>query len=216
MTPEKRAAVNKLASLLLFAAKSINQALREYESTLTRFAYDVLNGNSSAVDFRRLHKALIKASARSAFEEGWREGGGKLEDTEADDIALIGEFVSEQTGFVNDFAAWLATTNDEGKRNWEMKRRILADRTASWVLALQNFAERVAARARGDQYLTYDGEDGEESCDECQEYKGQRHRLSWWEKRGLTKRNGNDNFSCGRWAPCHHHFYYDDGKLALE
>lgn len=215
-SPEHKAAAARVASLLLYAAKSINQALREYEATLTRFAFDVLNGNSGAVDFRRAHKALIKSSAKSAFEEGWIEGGGKLDDTEADDIATIGDFVSDQSAYVNDFGAWLVTTDDKGKRNWEMKLRQLAERIAAWVLALQNFAERTAARAKGDPYLTYAGDDGEESCEECQEYKGQRHRLSWWEKRDLLKRNGNDNFGCGRWAPCQHHFYYDDGKLAVE
>ena len=216
ITPEKRAAADKLATLLLFAAKSINQALNEYENVLTRLSYEVLNGTSDAVDFRRAHKALIKSSAKGAFEEGWIEGGGDLADTEPDDIALIGDFVSEQSAFVNDFAAWLASTDDNGKRNWEMKRRVLAERIGAWVLALQNFAERVALRAKGDPYLTFDGDDGEESCDECQEYKGQRHRMSWWDKRGLTKRNGNDNYGCGRWAPCHHHFFTDDGKQAIE
>lgn len=209
-------AAARVAELLLIAAKSINQALREYDNVLTRLAFDVLNGNMGAVDFRRAHKALIKSSAKDAFEQGWREGGGRLEDTEADDIALIGEFVAEQSGFVNDFAAWLVTTNEDGKRNWEMKRRILAERIAAWVLALQNFSERIAARAQGDPYLTFDGDDGEESCDECQEYKGQRHRMSWWERRGLLKRNGNDNYGCGRWEPCHHHFFYDNGKQAVE
>lgn len=216
ISPAHRAAAARLAEVLLFAAKSINESLREYDAALTRMAYDVLNGSSGAVDFRRSHKALIKAIAKSAFEQGWIEGGGKIEDTEPDDIALIGEFVADQSGFVNDFAAWLASTNDEGKRNWEMKRRMLADRIAAWVLALQNFAERVAARAKGDPYLTFAGDDGEESCDECQEFKGQRHRMSWWEKRDLLKRNGNDNYGCGRWGPCHHHFFYDDGKLAVE
>lgn len=216
ITPEKRAAADKLAALLALAIKSINQALNEYESTLQRMAFDVLNGNSDAIDFRRAHKALLKSVAKYAFEQGWIEGGGRLEDTEPDDIAMIGDFVSEQSGFVNDFASWLVETNDEGKRNWEMKRRVLAERIAAWVLALQNFAERVAARAKGDPYLTFDGDDGEESCDECQEYKGDRHRMSWWERRGLLKRNGNDNYGCGRWAPCQHHFYYDDGKLAVE
>lgn len=214
--PNHKAAAAKVANLLILAAKSINQALREYENVLTRQAYEVLNGTSDAIDFRRAHKALLKSSAKSAFEEGWIEGGGKLEDAEPDDIAMIGDFVTEQSGFVNDFATWLASTDDNGKRNWEMKRRQLAERIAAWVLALQNFAERVAARAKGDPYLTFDGDDGAESCDECQEYKGQRHRMSWWEKRDLIKRNGNDNYGCGRWAPCHHHFYYDDGKLAVE
>lgn len=205
-----------LIELYPAAQKSISEAVGEYENVLTRYAYDVLTGRMDAIDFRRAHKALIKSSALNVFEQGWIEGGGDPKDTEPDDIALYKDWASEQTGFVNDFAAWLASTDENGKRNWEMKRRALADRLAAWALAARNLGEQAAARAKGDPYLTFSGDDGEESCDECQEYKGQRHRLSWWDKRGLLKRNGNDNYGCGRWEPCHHHFFYDDGRLAVQ
>lgn len=212
-------AINKaLADVLIMpgSAKSVNSVLREYDDRLTRFAFEVLNGQMDAVDFRRAHKALIRTVSNDVFAEGWREGGGDPKDTEPDDIALLKDWEREQVGFVNDFAAWLASTDENGKRNWEAKRRQLAERIAAWVLAARNLGEQAAARAKGDPYLTFDGDDGEESCDECREYKGQRHRLSWWDRRGLLKRNGNDNYGCGRWAPCQHHFFYDDGKLAID
>lgn len=204
------------AVLKMYGQKSISQAVAEYENALTRYAFDTLNSKMDAIDFRRAHKALLKAAAKNSFEEGWREGGGDVADTEPDDIAVMRDWERDQAGYVNDFAAWLVTTDENGKRNWEMKRRQLAERLAAWALAARNLGEQAAARAKGDPYLTFSGDDGEESCDECQEYKGQRHRLSWWEKRGLTKRNGNDNYGCGRWEPCHHHFYFDDGKQAIQ
>jgi len=64
-------------------------------------------------------------------------------------------------------------------------------------------------------YLTYNGEDGEESCRQCQKYKGQRHKKSWWESRGLLGRNGNENFDCGRWENCHHNYYNDAREQVL-
>jgi len=64
------------------------------------------------------------------------------------------------------------------------------------------------ARGMGDPPLRYDGDDGEESCEECQEYKGQTHRRTWWDKRGLLARNGNPNFGCRRFDNCHHSYFH--------
>lgn len=197
-------------------SKSINEVARNYDTQLSRFALQVLHGMMDAVDFRRAHKVLLHEMARAMGTDGWLEGGGKADDFEGDDLAVMDEWERDQASYVNDFAAWLASPGEDGKRNSPEKRAALDGRIEAWVSSLINLGDQMKARAKGDPFLTFQGDDGLDSCEECQEYQGQRHKLSWWEKRGLTKRNGNDAFGCGRWDTCNHHFYYDNGEMAIE
>ncbi len=181
-----------------------------YRNDLGNLVKELLRGSGrlSKAQFRHDMKGIIKDYAREGFRVAWEEGGGDVSETESDDIALIDEWRTEQQGFVDGFADWLRD---------KMSDLDLADsRLDAWAASFQNFLERIKLRAEGDPLLTYDGDDGQESCDECQEYKGQSHRLSWWEKRDLTKRNGNENYGCGRWEPCQHHFYNSKGEQVIE
>jgi hypothetical protein len=89
-------------------------------------------------------------------------------------------------------------------------------RVEMWLSSLDGIYAEGKLRGRDNVMLTFDGDDGEESCQDCQKYKGQRHSAKWWVKRDLVRRNGNDHYDCGRWAPCQHHFYTDDGALYAE
>ncbi len=180
-----------------------------YKSDLGNLVQEFLRGGGrlSKAQFRHDMKGIIKDYAREGFRVAWEDGGGSIDETESDDIALIEEWRTEQQGFVNAFSDWLKDKNSD--------LDLVGSRLDSWAVSFQNFVEHVKLRAEGDLMLTYNGDDGDESCDECQEYKGQIHRLSWWEKRGLTKRNGNENFGCQRWDNCHHHFYNSKGDAVI-
>jgi len=180
-----------------------------YKNDIGNLVQELLRGSGrlSKAQFRHDMKGIIKDYAREGFRTAWEEGGGNVEETESDDIAMIDEWRTEQQGFVNDFSDWLKDKDSD--------LDLVDSRIDAWVSSFVNFIERVKLRAEGDPMLTYDGDDGSESCDECQEYKEQSHRLSWWEKRNLTKRNGNDNYGCGRWDNCHHHFYNSTGEMVI-
>ena len=180
-----------------------------YKNDIGNLVQELLRGSGrlSKAQFRHDMKGIVKDYAREGFRVAWEEGGGDVNETEAGDVELIDEWRTEQQGFVDGFADWL--------KNKDSDLDLVDSRLESWAASFQNFLERVKLRAEGDPMLAYDGDDGQESCDECQEYKGQRHRLSWWEKRNLTKRNGNDNYGCGRWDNCHHHFYNSAGDLVI-
>lgn len=194
------------------AAATIDDVVSGYGDDLSGLVQELLRGGHqlSKADFRRDMKKAIKDWAKQVFEVAWEEGGGSIDETETDDLALLQDFVSEQQSHVSDFSDWLTdkeTDLDEAP-----------ERVDLWEESMQNFGERVKLRAEGDPMIYLDGDDGEESCDECQEYKGKdnAHRLSWWEKRGLTARNGNENFGCRRFAHCHHSYYYvKNGELAI-
>jgi hypothetical protein len=49
----------------------------------------------------------------------------------------------------------------------------------------------------------FTGEDGAESCSDCQRLKGQRHRMKDWTRKGLRPRVDTSAFECGGWM-CQH------------
>ena len=194
--------VARLLSHALKAEATIDDVASGFENDLGDLIQSLLRGGHrlSKSDFRRDVKKLIKDWAKQIFNVGWEEGGGDIADIESDDLALLEEFTQEQQGHVNDFSDWL--TDKESDLD------DVPDRVSLWAESMTNLGQQARARAMGDPSLRFDGDDGEESCEECQEYKGQTHRLSWWEKRDLTKRNGNENYGCKRFDNCHHSFFH--------
>lgn len=195
------------------ALKSIAKAVDIYRAQIGGLVQSLLRGGGrmSKGAFRSQFKKAIADNAPLVWREGWIEGDGDPEDIGREESDTVDEFIQEQQVFVNDFSDWLTSKDadlDEA-----------TDRLDTWAASMKNLGELAKARAMGDPPLTYktDGRHSEVGCDECDEYEGQTHKLSWWEDRGLTKRNGNDNFGCGRWGPCPHHFYHSKtGKLVIE
>ena len=193
--------------------KSIGQIVNQYRDQLYNIVYNCFRSGDS-VDMRRAHKALLRDMAGKVYDEGLREGGISPEDMDAEDRDARNEAVSdwtaEQASFVNQFAKDTA----EARLDSDKRTAILA-RVPLWVDSLRNFGEAGKLAALGNIALTFDGDDGAESCDTCQRYTGQRHRRKWWADRGLLERNGNPNYECGRWDNCHHHFKDDSGKVIV-
>lgn len=193
--------------------KTINQIVAGYSNRLTGIVRDAMR-TGDAVDMRRAHKALLKNVARDVYRDGLREGGIEPKDETPEDRAateeVIDDWIAGQLEFVNQFAKDAAAV----KRDKAARDAIIA-RVDQWGLSLRNFGEAGKLAALGNIMLTFDGDDGEESCDDCQRYKGQRHRRNWWAERGLLARNGNENFECGRWENCHHEFRDDKGAVVV-
>jgi hypothetical protein len=196
--------------------KSVNEVLREYTDVLERYVVDTVNGNMTSGEMSRAHKALLKRLAPEAYREGMREGGVRDPEAEMedDDDSAIDDWIAEQAQYTLEFARACAEAGDatgDDKRN---KRDAVLDRAGEWVDSLRVLGQRGYLSAKGNIPLTFDGDDGEESCVTCDKYKGQRHRKSWWEKRGLLGKP-NSLYVCGRFK-CQHGFYDDDGTLVIE
>lgn len=191
--------------------KTIGQIINRYTDQLTNLVYDTFK-SGDAVDMRRSHKALLREMAPLAYIEGMREGG--IDEPDNEDQQVIDEAASDwlagQLEFVNAFAKDVA----DAKKNKDARPAILA-RIESWVSSLRNFGEAGKLYALGNVALTFDGDDGKESCEDCQRYKGQRHRRNWWAERGLLERNGNENYECQRFDNCHHSFFDDKRNVIV-
>lgn len=207
-----RAEIESVVSL-----KSINEVLREYQDTLERYIVSTANGNMSSGEMARAHKALIKRLGPVSYQEGMREGGIKdpEEEMEDEDDQEIDSWVEDQISFVSDFAKEVAEVAAlKGDEKTE-KRDSMLSRVDGWTASLKWIGQKGYLSAKGNLPLTFEGDDGKESCSTCSKYKGMRKRKSWWEKRGLLDRP-NDQFECGRFEGCEHHFEDDDGDVVID
>lgn len=197
---------------------SVNEIVRDYRNTLENLVVDAANGlyaNRRSSFVQQMQTAIID-SGQSAYVEGLGEGGREPPTIEKDDEAAIRDWTLSQTDSSGSFADdALAVAKLDGDERTAARNAMLT-RVGQWVESLAQLGRLAELNASGqDMYLTYDGEDGLESCAQCQKFKGQRHKKSWWESRGLLARFGNPNFDCGRWENCHHNYYDDAGKQVL-
>lgn len=194
-----------------YAYKTIGQIIKQYDDQLTKLVYETFR-SGDAIDMRRSHRGMLKDFGLKVYIEGIREGGILEPDQEDQQVAddALDEWYVSQSEHVNQFAKDAAAA----KRDPSLRASVLS-RIPLWIDSMRNFGEAGKLYALGNIPLTFDGDDGEESCDDCQRYKGQRHRRNWWAKRGLLERNGNVNYECGRWANCHHDFRNDKGEVIV-
>lgn len=174
--------VNERLARLAVSVKTIGQVTKKYADELTNAVYDVWNGNSDPVDFRRAHKALIREYAPQAYEEGVREGG--IDELDEDDKAVMNEAVSdwtsEQVKYVNDFAAAIA----EARKDKD-KRPAILDRIDMWVDSLRSLGDSGRAYAMSNVKATWQLGDRQNHTPDCVALsKRPAHRVSWWTERG--------------------------------
>ncbi len=197
---------------------SVNEVVRDYRDILENLVVDAANGeyaNRRSTFVQGMQTAIIDG-AQLIYTEGLKEGGREPPEIEKADQDVIDDWILSQTGNVGSFADDARAVAKLSGDERTAARNAMLTRVGQWVESLAQFGRLAELNASGnDVWLTYDGEDGEESCAHCRKMKGQRHRKSWWEKRGLLARNGNPNFDCGRWENCNHNYYNDAGEWVL-
>ena len=183
----------------------------DYENRL--FDAFIGYGSTSGRGTRSFSNAAARAIVEdfpAAFYRGYRDAGG--EEVEPDDDAWLTARTEQERTYLSGAFQDIATLRD----NETITEDAIRFKVESWLNGLDGVYAEGKLRGAKNVMLTYDGDDGQESCDECQKYKGQRHSAKWWINRDLVRRNGNDNYGCGRWKNCQHHFYTDDGELYAE
>jgi len=164
--------------------KTIGQIINSYRDQLTNLVYDVFNGNSDPIDFRRAHKALLREDAPQAYIEGLREGG--IDELDDDDKAAMDEkvndWLSEQVTFVNDFAKAIGEARKD-----KTQRQAILDRVVLWVDSLRSLGELGRAYALGNVKADWQLGDRNTHTEDCIALsKRPAHRVSWWIERGHT------------------------------
>lgn len=162
--------------------------------------------------FKNLMRKAMANAFVEAIEIGFADGGGGDwgKDAEPEDRQWAAARTNAEMGFIESLFYELRDLKSEGVDAWTGEADRRADGYAKTLDAVYS-----EAKLRGSKsiMLTFGGSDGEESCKTCQKLKGQRHKASWWIKRGLVPgRPGNHAFECGGWQ-CQHILWDDTGKV---
>jgi hypothetical protein len=166
-----------------------------------------VSSTTGGVRYKNEVRKAIAEDFPAAFYSGYVDAGG--EETEDDDETWLTARVREELDYIDGVFAWLREQRD----NETATEDAITARVEKWLGGVNSAYTEGKLRGAKNVMLTFGGEDGEESCKECQKYKGQRHSARWWLAHDLIRRNGNENFSCGRWEDCHHDLYTDKGEL---
>lgn len=176
-------------------SKSINEVVRDYDDALTRFVFDVLNGNMSKRDMAQAHKALVRKLGPDVYFEGMREAGIDEPEKEADEVddEAIENWLDEQVSRVDGFADWLSIQD-----NTESVRREAVRRIDLWIQALSTFGAQGRASAQRNALCEWEWDELiEEHCVTCERLNGTRHRLSWFLKRNYIPQKPGAGMKCG-------------------
>lgn len=164
-------------------------------------------GGTRVTAHKNAFRQAVAEDVPAAFYSGYVEAGG--EDTEAEDEKELTRLLNAQLEFVDGVFDWVK----EQREAETITEPAITARVDTWVGTLSSIYAEGKARGDANQMLTFQGDDGAESCPDCQKLKGKRHSAGYWRKKGLLARNGNPNFECGRWDACAHDYYTDAGVL---
>lgn len=177
-----------------------------YHDAITASLTEYFEGAGIAGPRNNFKRAMIQAFG-DAFDLGWTEGGGELPiDDEA--ISWLEARLNAEAGFIDMLfqeAKELRKDKDFDFFSWVVAR---ADGYTNTLKEIYNAAK---LRAMDDRMVTFDGDDGKESCPDCQRLKGQRHKISWFVKRNFVPPFGT-GLECHRGGHCQHGLMDDKGK----
>lgn len=192
---------------------SIDTDLAQYEVEIKALLYAVWSGEIEQAEFERRMIDLLAVFALALLIAGLLHGGVKIVDLDqavAEMQDTLREWVAGQVEHVGSFARDVAAARED--RN--MRLGIL-NRVNLWSRSLRGLANVAAALRRPDEFLTFVGGDGAESCAECQSMKGRRQPAQWWIVNNLIPGiPGTPAYSCGGWQ-CHHILVNDAGEPRL-
>ena len=143
----------------------------------------------------------------AAFDLGWTDGGGELPE-DSDTLSLFNARVDQEMSNIDmlfENAKGLRQETDLDYFSW------ITDRADGYTNTLRELYNLGKLNAMKDQMVTFEGDDGKESCPDCQKLKGQRHRISWFVNRDFVPPFG-DGLQCAAGGQCQHGLMNDAGE----
>jgi hypothetical protein len=159
--------------------------------------HDYLTSNSPVTSFKNDMKRGMLEAFTDAAELGYEEVGGELP-MDDDTQTWLTDSQNAELVHIDDLFSRL-------KEEWDGLDAIdeAFARADGYAKSLDGiFAE---AKMRGSKNATAEfvGDDGEDSCDDCQNMQGKRHRLSYIIEHDLIPHPGNTNYACQGYE-CNH------------
>jgi hypothetical protein len=171
---------------------------------------EYLNAGSRITAYRNQFKQAVNHAFYPAFENGYEEGGGSLP---LDDNAAtwILNRAEQEFDFVDGLFTHLRDDIKKGKGESAFDAEIAA-RAEGYAKTLDGVRSQGMAQGSRDVMVCLGGNDGQESCPQCQALKGKWLKLSEVIARGLLIQPGNTNYECKNFF-CQHYWYDHNGKV---
>lgn len=200
-----------LAQLAVGDYAPIRSAYRvEIQGAIIEYLY---TEGAKVTKYRNAFKRAIAVAFEEAFNQGYRDGGGDPAQRERGDQQWLNAKMDGEFGYVDMLFQQLRELRSDPEADAAEYQTEAERRSEGYAKTLDGVYSEGKIRGAKNIMLTFGGEDGQESCRECQKYKGQRHRASWWIRRGLVPRQpGNAAFTCHGYN-CRHLLFDDMGRV---
>ena len=179
----------------------------DYQETIRDILTEYFEEGGTVSSYKSQFKRAMVEAFGEQFDTGWQDGG---QDLPADEDALswFNERVNQEFGFIDMLFQEAKELRKEEEFNYEQWVDLHSSNYANTLKEVYNEAK---LRAMNDIMVTFDGDDGEESCETCTSLKGVRHKISWFVKRNYVPPFGI-GLQCGRGGHCQHKLYDDEGN----
>ncbi len=202
----------------LIQAKTLLQfTLSEYSAVRSEYwakIYDVVQGYLTSSDRVTAYESEMKRTMLETITKvgniAWEDGGGTLP-LDPDAAGWLTTRMNAEMGFIDNLFETLKMLRQEEAGNISDTAISKAFATADgYSKTLDAVYSQTKVLAAGSKMLTFVGEDGDESCEDCRKYKSKRHRASWWIAHDAVP--PNRIFECKGYK-CQHVLVDDQGRL---
>lgn len=188
-------------------AESIEAANQEYHDAITEALTGYFEEGGRVSSYKSQFKRAMVEAFGGVFDLGWMDGGGELP-ADGDALDWLNARVDAEFGFIDMLFQEAKELRKEEEFDFFSWVTFHAD---NYTRTLREVYNQAILRATDDVMVTFDGDDGEESCATCQKLKGVRHKISWFVKRNYVPPFGS-GLECGRGGHCQHYLEDDKGN----
>lgn len=165
--------------------------------------YDAVSGylesSRPSTSFKSAMSQAVVNAFTAAVDAGYQDGGGELPLDDEVNAWLTAEQGAELANVGALFASLAMLRKEEDTDAIQEG----FDRAEGYSRTIDGLYNKAVVFGAGNQMLTFDGDDGKESCIDCQKLKGQSHRASWWVAHDYVPPTG-EGLACAPGGLCQH------------
>lgn len=189
-------------------AESIDEANKEYHDAITESLTGYFENGGNVSSYKNEFKRAVLNAFQDTYDLGWSDGGQELPIDDDDANSWLEARINQEFGFIDSLfqeAKELRKDTDFDYFEW------ITSKADGYVGTLREVYNQAKLRASDDMMVTFDGDDGGESCETCTSLKGVRHKISWFVKRNYVPPYGI-GLQCARGGHCMHYLENDNGE----
>lgn len=176
--------------------KNIDATNDEFIQEMTAIIQDGIDRTITKAGCAARIRGAIQRYGKQAYLDGLEHGCVDPSDYDEDDARIVADLAVRDSQYVSNLVNDIYSDPPP-----DMDAE---SRAQMWMGTSDEFYYAGIESADKNGMYSFEGDDGKESCYDCQRLKGQKHRMSWWVSKELRPGIDHDNFECGGWR-CQHY-----------